>query len=59
MRSLLDPYAWGACVIGVPHRISYLGEIIDALMARDDTVFLRGSQILEWFLKESVSSRSA
>ena len=40
---------------GVPHRIGYLGEIIDALMARDDTVFLRGSQILEWFLAESAT----
>jgi len=43
---------------GVPHRIGYLRDVIDALMARDDTVFLRGSEILEWFLAESVSSRS-
>jgi peptidoglycan/xylan/chitin deacetylase (PgdA/CDA1 family) len=38
---------------GVPHRIGYLTEIVDALMARKDTVFLRGSQILDWFLAEA------
>lgn len=38
---------------GVPHRIGYLAEAVDALMARDDTIFLRGSQILDWFLGES------
>ena len=43
---------------GVPHRIGYLTEVIDALMARNDTIFLRGSQILDWFLAESVNSRS-
>ena len=43
---------------GVPHRINYLREAIDALMARDDTVFLRGSQILEWFLSESAQART-
>jgi hypothetical protein len=43
---------------GVPHRINYLRDAIDALMARDDTVFLRGSQILEWFLSESAQART-
>jgi peptidoglycan/xylan/chitin deacetylase (PgdA/CDA1 family) len=43
---------------GVPHRIGYLTEVIDALMARQDTIFLRGSQILDWFLAESVNNRS-
>jgi allantoinase len=43
---------------GVPHRIGYLTEVIDALIARQDTIFLRGSQILDWFLAESVNSRS-
>ena len=43
---------------GVPHRIGYLTEVIDALIARPDTIFLRGSQILDWFLAESVNSRS-
>ena len=38
---------------GVPHRINYLADVIDALMTRDDTVFLRGSQILDWFLSEN------
>jgi len=43
---------------GVPHRINYLAEVVDALIARNDTVFLRGSQILEWFLSESAQART-
>jgi len=43
---------------GVPHRIGYLTEAIDALMARKDTIFLRGSQILDWFLAESAQART-
>jgi allantoinase len=37
---------------GVPHRINFLAEAIDALLARDDTVFMTGGQILDWFLAE-------
>lgn len=36
-------------LIGVPHRIGYLGQMLDLLMARDDTVFMTGSQIADWF----------
>jgi allantoinase len=35
---------------GVAHRINYLREVIDALLARDDTIFMNGSQIADWFL---------
>jgi peptidoglycan/xylan/chitin deacetylase (PgdA/CDA1 family) len=38
---------------GVPHRINYLRETVDALMARNDTIFLSGSQVLDWFRAES------
>jgi peptidoglycan/xylan/chitin deacetylase (PgdA/CDA1 family) len=34
---------------GVPHRINHLAAVIDALSARDDTVFMNGSQILHWY----------
>ena len=34
---------------GVPHRINHLADVIDALCARDDTVFMNGSQILDWY----------
>ena len=34
---------------GVPHRINHLADVIDALGARDDTVFMNGSQILDWY----------
>jgi peptidoglycan/xylan/chitin deacetylase (PgdA/CDA1 family) len=43
---------------GVPHRINYLAEVVDALIARNDTVFLRGSQILDWFLVEAARART-
>jgi hypothetical protein len=35
---------------GVAHRIGFLEEIIDTLRARRDTVFMNGSQILDWYL---------
>ena len=38
---------------GVPHRIGFLGDLLDALMAREDTVFMNGSQIAAWFVGES------
>ncbi len=34
---------------GVPHRIGLLKEIIDLLGERDDTVFVNGSQLHDWF----------
>jgi peptidoglycan/xylan/chitin deacetylase (PgdA/CDA1 family) len=37
-------------LIGVPHRIGYLERVLDDLLARDDTVFMTGSQIADWFV---------
>ena len=37
-------------LIGVPHRIGYLERMLDELMARDDVVFMRGSEIADWFV---------
>lgn len=36
-------------LIGVPHRIGYLAKMLDLLSARDDVVFMTGSQIADWF----------
>ncbi len=36
-------------LIAVPHRIGYLGRMLDDLMARDDVVFMTGSQIADWY----------
>ncbi len=36
-------------LIAVPHRIGYLRRTIDALQARDDTVFMTGTQVADWF----------
>ena len=41
-------------LVGVPHRIDILGELLDLLLARDDTVFLTGRQIADWY--EAVES---
>lgn len=38
---------------GVPHRIGFLADMFDVLMARNDTVFMTGSQIARWFVRES------
>ncbi len=37
-------------LIAVPHRFGYLKKMLDVLMARDDTVFMTGSQIADWFV---------
>jgi hypothetical protein len=37
-------------LIGVPHRIGYLERMIDDLLGRDDTIFMTGSQIADWFI---------
>jgi peptidoglycan/xylan/chitin deacetylase (PgdA/CDA1 family) len=36
-------------LMGVPHRIGYLERMLDDLMARDDTVFMSGGEIADWF----------
>ncbi|MSQ52691.1 MAG: hypothetical protein EXR28_12465 [Betaproteobacteria bacterium] len=36
-------------LMGVPHRIGYLYRMLDLLRQRDDTAFVQGSQIADWF----------
>lgn len=36
-------------LMGVPHRFAALMEMIDALLGRDDTIFLTGRAIADWF----------
>ena len=38
-------------LIAVAHRIGYLERILDLLQQRDDTVFMTGSQIADWFVE--------
>jgi peptidoglycan/xylan/chitin deacetylase (PgdA/CDA1 family) len=45
-------------LIGVPHRIGYLDKMLDALLARDDVVFMTGSQIADWFTAADAESRT-
>ena len=36
---------------GVLHRIGYVEKMLDALLARRDTVFMTGGQIADWFIE--------
>jgi len=40
-------------LIAVPHRIGYLEKMIDDLQARDDVIFMTGSQIMDWYVEAS------
>jgi peptidoglycan/xylan/chitin deacetylase (PgdA/CDA1 family) len=40
-------------LIGVPHRIGYLEQMLDLLAARDDAVFMQGRDIAKWFREVS------
>jgi len=43
-------------VIGVAHRMHYFARILDLLQARDDTVFVTGSEIADWFIAAEKSA---
>ena len=36
----------------VPHRFPYYADIVDLLMARDDTIFMTGNEITDWYAGE-------
>ncbi len=40
-------------LIGVPHRIGYLEQMLDLLQARSDVVFMQGRDIARWFREVS------
>jgi peptidoglycan/xylan/chitin deacetylase (PgdA/CDA1 family) len=40
-------------LIAVPHRFGWFERMLDVLQARDDTVFMTGSQIADWFERAS------
>jgi allantoinase len=40
---------------GTPHRIGFLADLVDELRGRDDTAFVNGSQITDWYLPQNVS----
>jgi peptidoglycan/xylan/chitin deacetylase (PgdA/CDA1 family) len=41
---------------GTAHRINFLTELIDNLRDRDDTVFVNGSQLVDWYLSQKTGS---
>ncbi len=36
-------------LVGVPHRMNWFNRLLDLLQARDDTVFMNGSAIADWY----------
>jgi hypothetical protein len=34
---------------GVPHRIGYLEELLDAIRSHDDVIFMTGEEIADWY----------
>jgi allantoinase len=36
-------------LVGVPHRMNWFNRILDILLKRDDTVFMNGGQIADWY----------
>ena len=44
---------------GVLHRIGYVEKMLDALLARGDTVFMTGGQIADWFMASTSEPRPA
>jgi allantoinase len=43
-------------LMGVPHRIGYLEKMLELLMQPNDTIFMTGSQITDWFVNEDKRS---
>ena len=45
-------------LVGVPHRASYFARCLDKLLARDDTIFVTGSEIADWYVGEEPAPAS-
>ncbi len=45
MSFAIHPY-----IMGVPHRIASLENLLDQLLANDDLVFMQGRAIMDWYL---------
>jgi peptidoglycan/xylan/chitin deacetylase (PgdA/CDA1 family) len=41
---------------GVPHRINFLTDVIDTLRSRNDTVFVTGSELVDWYLSQQAAN---
>jgi hypothetical protein len=50
MSISIHPY-----LTGVPHRIGYLEELLDAIAKQDDVMFMTGEQILDWYVSQPIT----
>jgi peptidoglycan/xylan/chitin deacetylase (PgdA/CDA1 family) len=46
-------------IMGVAHRADVLARCLDLLLARDDTIFVTGSEIADWFIAEDGTGGAA
>jgi len=46
-------------IMGVAHRADILARCLDLLLARDDTIFVTGSEIADWFISEDGTGGTA
>ena len=46
-------------VMGVAHRADVLARCLEVLLARDDTIFVTGSEIADWFIAEDGTGGAA
>jgi hypothetical protein len=51
MSISIHPY-----LTGVPHRIGYLEELLDAIAKHEDVMFMTGEQILDWYLGRPIGA---
>jgi hypothetical protein len=45
-------------LLGVRHRLPYFRQVLDVLLEREDTIFLTGSEICDWFLTQRDGANS-
>ena len=46
-------------IIGVPHRLKYFAAALEMLSKRSDTIFMKGSQIADWYMAQDSRRPSA
>jgi len=54
MALVVHPY-----IMGAPHRLKYLGQVLAQIRRHDDVLFWTGGQIVDWYLEQRRDARPA
>ena len=54
MALVVHPY-----IMGAPHRLKYLRNVLSRIRDRRDVLFWTGEEILDWYLAETAASNQA